>query len=118
MIAKPAQPVSLEKQFSDEQLTGILNQAAIYMCACPAQLCQAINQQRHLFVYQAVCINGTDADYAVHRRIAECVQKIHAELELCLREVLQLEGWDMVTLEMPAALQKRMLESIIEDKDS
>jgi leucyl aminopeptidase (aminopeptidase T) len=113
----PNQTVTLEKQFSDEQLTRVLQQAAIYMCACPAQVCKAINQQRQLFAYQADCINGTDTDYVVHRRIAETVRKTHAELEICLRDVLQLEGWDMVTLEMPLALQKRMLDSIEDDQD-
>jgi hypothetical protein len=113
----PNEAVTLEKQFSDEQLRRVLQQAAIYMCACPAQLCQAIGQQRHLFAYQADCINGTDTDHAVHRLIAETVQKTHAELEICLRAVLQLEGWDMVTLEMPLALQKRMLDSIDNDQD-
>jgi hypothetical protein len=116
LIAKPNRQICLEKQFSSEQLTRILQQAAVYMCACPAQVCQAISQQRHLFAYQADCISSTDSDYAVHLRIAETVQITHAELEVCLRDVLQLEGWDMVTLAMPRNLQKRMLASLTEDE--
>jgi hypothetical protein len=118
MISKPRQPITLENTFRNQQLTRILQQAAVYLCACPAQVCEAISQQRRLFAYQAACINSNDTDYAVHLRIAKTIQKTHAELEVCLQDVLQLEEWDMVTLTMPKKLQKRMLDSVIEDEGS
>ena len=35
----------------------------------------------------------------------------YADLEECLRAVLELEGWDMATLEMPPELQKKMFDA-------
>jgi hypothetical protein len=102
----------LEKTFTDAQLAAILDQSAIYNCACPAQLCQAINQQRHLFAYQASCLNQSATDAAVHRLIAETAQQNHQHLEQCLRAVLELEGWDMATLTMPANLGKRLIDDL------
>lgn len=120
MPTPPAQalpPITLEQRFSHDQLTRILQQTALYFCACPAQVCKAISQQRALFAYQAGCLNSTDTDYAVHLNIAETARKAHALLEICLHEVLDLEGWDRVTLTMPENLKKRLLASIQEDAE-
>ena len=100
----------LNKQFSEAQLARILEQSVIYACACPAQVCKTIFQNRELFAYQRSCLNSTHTDAAVHQTIAECIRRTHAVLEICLEDVLKLEGWDMVTLDMPAALQKRILK--------
>ncbi len=102
----------LQKQFADHQLQRILEQAAIYACACPAQVCKAIFQQRSLFIYQAKCLNNTATDVAVHQAIVDAVHRTHAELEECLKQVLELEGWDLETLSMPATLMKRLADSI------
>ena len=102
--------IPLEKQFSAAQLAHILEQSVIYACACPAQVCKTIFQQRELFAYQSNCLNSTHTDAAVHQTIADCIRRTHVELEICLVDVLKLEGWDMVTLDMPAALQKRILK--------
>lgn len=110
----PVPPIVLHKKFSEVQIIRILEQAAIYACACPAQVCKAINQQRSLFNYQARCIDNSATDLAVHQRIAESTQRTHAELEACLQDVLDLEGWDMTTLTMPKGLAKRLADSIDE----
>lgn len=99
----------LEQKFTDVQLNTIRDQAAIYDCACPAQLCREIGEQRRLYAYQAQCLNRTEVDRQVHERIAAAVRLAHAEMERALEDVLRLEGWDRDTLEMPAGLQKRLL---------
>lgn len=103
-------PIVLEQQFSDEQLKHVLEQSIIYSCACPAQVCKALLQERELFTYQAKCLNLTFTDAAVHRTIAESVQATHRVMEECLVKVLKLEGWDLETLTMPEALQKRIVD--------
>jgi len=45
-------PDSLQVRFSDPQLTRILEEAIIYMCACPAQVAKQLLELRNLFVYQ------------------------------------------------------------------
>jgi hypothetical protein len=95
--------------FTEDQLARIREQAAVYQCACPAQVCVAISNTRELFAYQQNCLIATRTDKEVHERIAAAAAQIHAELERCLQDVLRLEGWDMASLTMPTALQKRLL---------
>lgn len=102
----------LDTEFSAIELIKILEQAAIYDCACPAQICKEVRSLRTLFDYQAQCLNLTDTDRQVHERIAGAVCLAHAEMERCLVDVLRLEGWDRQTLEMPENLKKRLLASI------
>lgn len=101
----------LETTFAATELSRILEQAAIYDCACPAQICKQIGSLRSLYEYQAHCQNMTDTDRQVHERIAAAVRDTHAEMERCLAEVLALEGWDRATLQMPEHLQKRLLNA-------
>lgn len=100
----------MNKTFSKEQLFHIRDQAIIYQCACPAQICMAIDAIRGLHDYQNTCLDQTDTDHAVHKRIKESSEKAHIELEQCLQDVLKLEGWNMKTLDMPEYLQKRLLD--------
>lgn len=100
----------LTTRFTEAQLARILDQSAVYICACPAQICQAISAQRALHAYQAACLNDTKQDTAVHQRIAEAAARAHEELESCLHDVLMLEGWDLATLTMPAHLAKRLAD--------
>jgi len=93
-------------RYSKAQLIKIVQQAQVYQCACPAQVCKAINQVRELYAYQRDCLTQTDTDKAVHERIAASCARNHAELEQCLEDVLKLEGWDPVTLDMPPSLDK------------
>jgi hypothetical protein len=99
----------MKQRFSDQTVTYILEQSIVYTCACPAQVCKAINEQRALYRYQETCLNLTDTDKAVHRSIAETVKITHAHLEHCLEQVLLLEGWDMETYQMPESMQKKLL---------
>ncbi len=96
-------------RFSNEVITHILQQSLVYTCACPAQVCKAINEQRALFNYQKQCLNLTDTDKAVHQVIAATVENTHAQLEQCLEDILRLEGWNMDTYQMPEAMQKRLI---------
>lgn len=97
--------MKLEQRFTHAQLVSIIDEAMIYMCACPAQVCKELMNLRNLFEYQAACIKKTEADVAVHRSIAEAVARSHALLEECLADILRIEKWDMETLKMPAGLR-------------
>lgn len=101
----------LETSFTATELTRILEQAAIYDCACPAQICKQIGSLRSLYDYQMHCQNMNETDRQVHARIAAATRETHAEMERCLADVLALEGWDRATLQMPENLQKRLLNA-------
>lgn len=96
-------------RFSDDVITHIIEQSIIYTCACPAQICKAINEQRTLFKFQQRCLNLTDTDKIVHELIANVVRTTHAQLEQCLDDVLCLEDWDMETFQMPENMQKKLM---------
>jgi hypothetical protein len=102
----------MDKKYSQEQIIRIRDQALTYQCACPAQVCVAIDTIRHLHAYQAKCLNSNKTDHAVHQRISESAAKTHADLENCLTDILRLEGWDMETLTIPDFLKKRLLEDL------
>jgi hypothetical protein len=93
-------------QYSNQQLEHILDEALVYMCACPAQVAGQLLQLRKLFTYQQSCINKGALMADVHLRISESSRKAHAELEQCLNDVLQMEGWDRHTLTMPSGLRE------------
>lgn len=99
----------MKLRFSDQVITHILEQSIIYTCACPAQVCKVINEQRALYNYQKNCLNRTETDKAVHQSIAETVETTHTLLEQCLEHILHLEGWDMETYQMPKSMQKKLL---------
>ena len=103
----------MDMQFSPAIITRILEQSLIYQCACPAQVCKNINEQRALYDYQQNCINMTDTDRAVHQCIADAVIRSHAAMEACLAAVLQLEGWDTTTYEMPEPLKRKFLQQFL-----
>lgn len=98
--------MTLQKTFKDNQLTRILDQALVYQCACPAQVCRTLIGLRELHDYQLNCGNRTDTDRKVHEAIAASTAVAHAGMEQCLQQILELEGWDMATLTMPQALRK------------
>jgi hypothetical protein len=102
----------MSTRFSDAQLQHITDQAMIYMCACPAQVARQILSLRELFGYQLACVSRGALMEKVHTRIAESTARAHAELEQCLDEVLDLEGWDKTTLTMPEGLRKLRDQSI------
>jgi len=100
------------ERFSDGDLERIIDEATIYMCACPAQAAVAIRQLRGLYRYQLRCLQEmpattTAVEAAVHRNIADSAIAAHAELESCLDRVLDLEGWDRTNFRMPDGLRRR-----------
>jgi len=102
----------MHQRYPRESLHKIVEQAMIYQCACPAQICKAIGQMRELHKYQQECLIDQRADHAVHERISRAAEKAHAELEQCLHDVLALEGWNPTTLEMPTDLPKRRRDQV------
>ncbi len=99
------------ERFSDAELERIVDEATIYMCACPAQVAVAVRDLRGLYRYQLGCLQETEAESgaesAVHRVIAASAVAAHAELQDCLDRVLDMEGWDRATLRMPEGLRRR-----------
>lgn len=99
--------MDLQNTFTDAELEKIINEAMLYMCACPAQVAAQISHLRGLLRYQRNCrqtASGTAV--AVHQTIVDATMLAHRQLEQCLDQVLQLEGWDRQTLEMPAGLRQ------------
>jgi hypothetical protein len=100
------------RSYSTQDLRHIIEQATIYQCACPAQICTSLQAAHALYGYQQQCLSETSTDVAVHQRISATAERLVEELEQCLEDVLRLEGWDMETLTMPADLQKRLLDNL------
>ena len=97
----------MKEQFNASQVSKVIDQALVYQCACPAQVCKAIFELRELHEYQTNCANDSVNDEAVHNTIALATEKAHALMEDCLASILKIEGWDMATLNMPEALKKK-----------
>jgi len=96
----------LDCRFPDWVLQKIIDEATIYFCGCPAQVCKQIVHLRQLYEYQRECsakVNELTAES--HRLIAAATAHAHAELEECLGRVLEVEGWDRTTYNMPPGLR-------------
>ena len=102
----------MDKKFDTLQISKIIDQALVYQCACPAQVCRAIFELRELHDYQMACVNDPKTDDLVHTTIALTAEKTHALMEECLTAVLKIEGWDLSTLTMPEALRKKPLKEL------
>ena len=102
----------MKTRFSAIEISRIIDQALVYQCACPAQVATTLLELRDLYDYQSKCISDSDTNRAVHSAIAAATEEVHARMEQCLDEVLGLEGWDRVTLDMPAQLRKKPTKSI------
>jgi hypothetical protein len=105
--------MNLDHKFSALQLSIINDQAALYTCACPLQVSLQIASLRKLFDYQKECIDSeTSSDshvqIQVHHRIAEVTKQAHQLMEQCLGDILDLEGWDRTSMEMPPGIRKRI----------
>ncbi|WP_174873635.1 hypothetical protein [Vogesella oryzae] len=96
-----------QRNFSDEELERIIEEAMLYMCACPGQVAGEIRRLRELIAYQQSCEQQPDNVSAVHQCIARHAVEAHAQMEACLSEVLTLERWDRQTLRMPEGLRVR-----------
>ncbi len=103
--------MSLETKFTNSQLRRINLQAILYLCSCPSQVGMQIDSLRKLYEYQANCSDRrrSELQQKVHQRIAEAAIAAHAIMEDCLLDVMQLEGWDPLTMTMPDDL-RTMLE--------
>ncbi|WP_088179459.1 hypothetical protein [Zoogloea sp. LCSB751] len=99
--------MDLQNQFRDDELEKIVDEAALYMCACPGQVAAELFHLRDLIRYQRRCLESSDTAPIVHRTIADAAVQAHQLMEDCLRQVLELEGWDRETLSMPAGLRER-----------
>jgi hypothetical protein len=102
----------LATRYTNDQLEQILEEAMIYLCACPAQVSEQLLLLRKLFDYQNSCISKGSLLAEVHRRIADATRVAHAEMEQCLNDVLKMEGWDPQTLIMPDGLRELRQKSI------
>lgn len=102
----------MNQQFDPSQISRIIDQSLAYQCACPAQVCRAIFELRELHRYQMDCLNDTENDALVHRAIADAAERSHALMEDCLTRVLEIEGWDPVTLAMPEPIRDRQRKAI------
>lgn len=102
----------MHKKFDTLQISKIIDQALVYQCACPAQVCRAIFELRELHDYQMACINDPETDDLVHTTIAKTAEETHALMEVCLTKILKIEGWDLSTLTMPDALRKKPFKAL------
>ena len=102
----------MKTRFSAVEVSKIIDQALIYQCACPAQVCKAIFELRDLHRYQMDCLNNSDNDFKVHSAIAQAAEQSHALMEACLTRVLELEGWDAASLDMPEPLRAKIRKSL------
>lgn len=98
--------MDLQHRFTDEELQRIIEEAAIYMCACPGQVANKIRQLRHVIRYQRDCLSEAKTPDLVHHTIEASSREAHVVMEDCLDRVLEIEGWDRATLKMPDGLRK------------
>jgi hypothetical protein len=104
-----------EERFTDAELGKVVDQAMIYMCACPAQVAESIRKLRELYRYQLRCSANPENDNAVHALIAQHTIQSHATMQDCLDKVIEMEAWDRTTLQMPPDLRKRQMREMLSD---
>jgi len=105
----------MERHYSAQQLEKVINEALIYICACPAQVAEIVNKLRHLYDYQQNCIarESNDISIEVHNRIAQATVEAHRIMENCIQDILRLEGWDPETLKMPEHLREMLYQEAL-----
>ncbi len=99
--------MELPQKFRDDEILKIVEDAMLYMCACPGQVAAEIRRLRDLFHYQLQCGAEAGNHPQTHQAIAAATAHAHAVLEACLEEVLAIEGWDRETLTMPEGLRRQ-----------
>ncbi len=102
----------MQETFDSAQVSKVIDQALMYQCACPAQVCRAIFELRELHQFQMNCADDTANDRIVHETIAGAAEQAHQLMELCLEKILEIEGWDRATLTMPAGLRKKASKTV------
>jgi hypothetical protein len=103
------------ERFTDAELEHIIEEGLIYMCACPAQVADAIRKIRELYRYQLHCLQDPSNDSIVHQTIAETAIQTHAQFQDCMDKILELEKWDRATLKMPEHLRRKQAKEILSD---
>jgi hypothetical protein len=104
-----------EERFTSAELVQIIDEGLVYMCACPAQVADAMRKLRELHRYQLDCLQDPQNASPVHQAIAASTVRAHAQMQECLIQVLELEHWDRATLTMPEGLRQRQLQEILGD---
>ena len=102
----------MKEQFNAAQISKVIDQALVYQCACPAQVCRAIFELRELYEYQMNCASDSANDELVHKTIAAATEKSHEMMEECLQKILEIEGWDQSSFAMPEGLKKKPAKPI------
>ncbi|WP_445680476.1 hypothetical protein [Radicibacter daui] len=98
-----------DTRFSQDEIFKLLDQAMVYMCDCPGQVARMISLVREAHDYQGRCLEDRDNLASTHETIKRALEQCHSLLENCLETVIENEGWDRETLEMPEALRRRMI---------
>ena len=106
----------METRYTSQQLEKIVDEATIYMCACPAQVAVQLRHLRELYRYQTHCQLDPGNDHAVHQTIAAATLEAHVLMENCMEKVLIMEGWDLVTLKMPEGLRRLRDDLLSQDE--
>lgn len=106
-----------EERFTDTDLGKVVEQAMIYMCVCPAQVADSVRKLRELYRYQLLCIENPENSKVVHAQIMQSTLQAHSIMQDCLDKVIELEGWDRTTFEMPIGLRKLQLKEISSDNN-
>ena len=102
----------MKQRFDSASVSRIIDQALVYQCACPAQVCRTILELRELYDYQRKCGSDSGNDRNVHDTISEATWRSHETMEQCLEQILAMEGWDMATLTMPEILRKKPAKAL------
>ena len=95
----------MKERYNAEQISKVIDQALIYQCACPAQVCKAIFELRELFDYQLNCASDSENNALVHKTIAAAAESSHVIMEECLKQILEIEGWNQADFVMPESLK-------------
>ncbi|MFZ2269346.1 MAG: hypothetical protein WAV95_17375 [Azonexus sp.] len=82
----------LQRRFSDQQLEQIIEEATIYMCACPGQVAVQLRSLRELYRYQGDCEIEPGNDQVVHQTIAAATAQAYAVMEDCLEQGAEHRG--------------------------
>jgi hypothetical protein len=98
--------MDLQNRFTDEELQKIVEEAAIYMCACPGQVAKQVMDLRQVIRYQRDCLAQAKTPSLVHHTIESSSRDAHTVMEDCLEKILEIEGWDRLILKMPEGLRK------------
>ena len=102
----------MKERFNPSQISKVIDQALVYQCACPAQVCRAIFELRELYEYQMNCASDAVNDEKVHKTIAQATEKAHELMEDCLNEILEIEGWNKESLVMPELLKRKTAKAL------